>query len=155
MYILIIKFDSWVPYVNENISNNKILPTGYHVIRKDRPANKRGGGVLIALRENFVFSRLSASNNCPNWSDQIELIAVQVELANSKKCLVCVCYRPPSCNLEKRLHLLSSFLQETSRYDKVLIAGNFNFPDLTWNSTFVPAISGKSITVGSSEFSMF
>ena len=65
---------------------------------------------------------------------------------------MCVCYRPPSCNLEEWLHLFSSFLQETSRYDKVLIAGDFNFPDLTWNSTFVPAISGKSISAGSSEF---
>ena len=139
-------------WLNDSISNNEILPKGYHVIRKYRPANKRGGGVLIALRENFVFSRLSGSNNCPNWSDQLELIALQVELAYSKKCFVCVCYRPPSSNLEEWLHLFSSFLQETSRCDKVLIAGDFNFPDLMWNSTFVPAISGKSISAGSSEF---
>ena len=65
---------------------------------------------------------------------------------------MCVCYRPPSCNLQEWLHLFTAFLQETSRYDKVLIAGDFNFPDLTWNSTFVPAISGKSISAGSSEF---
>ena len=146
---IILMTETWL---NDSISNNEILPKGYHVIRKDRPANKRGGGVLIALRQNFVFSRLSASNNCPNWSDQLELIALQVELADSKKCLVCVCYRPPSCNLEEWLHLFSSFPQETSRYDKVLIAGDFSFPDLTWNSTFVPAISGKSISAGSPEF---
>ena len=65
---------------------------------------------------------------------------------------MCFCYRPPSFNLEEWLHLFSSFLQKNSRYDKVLIAGDFNFPDLTWNSTFVPAISGKSISAGSSEF---
>ena len=57
-----------------------------------------------------------------------------------------------SCNFEEWLHLFSSFLQETSKYDKVLIAGDFNFPDLTWNSTFVPAIAGKSISAGSYEF---
>ena len=60
----IILTETWL---NDSISNNEILPKGCHVIRKDRPANKQGGGVLIALCENIVFSRLSASNNCPNW----------------------------------------------------------------------------------------
>ena len=73
---IILMTETWL---NDSISNNEILPKGYHVIRKDRPANKRDGGVLIALRENFVFSRLSGSKlpklvrsirvNCPtSWT---------------------------------------------------------------------------------------
>jgi hypothetical protein len=48
--------------------------------------------------------------------------------------------------------LFPAFLEETSHYDKVLISGDFNFPDLTWNSNFVPVISEKYISAGSSEF---
>ena len=146
---VILMTETWL---NDNFSNNEILPKGYHVIRKDRTANKRGGGVLIALRENIVFNRLNANKNFPDWSAHLELIAIEVDLANSKKCLVCVCYRPPNCNFKEWFHLFSSFLQETSKYDKVLIAGDFNFPDLTWNSNFVPTISERSTSAGSSEF---
>ena len=40
---IILMTETWL---NDSISNNEILPKGYHVIRKYRPANKRGGGVL-------------------------------------------------------------------------------------------------------------
>jgi hypothetical protein len=82
-------------------------------------------------REDIPYNRLIASKNKPNWSDSLEIIALELELINSKKCLVCVCYRPPSCNLDEWLHLFTAFLDETSHYDKVLISGDFNFPDLT------------------------
>ena len=110
------------------------------------------GWVLIALHEDIPYSRLIASKNKPNWSDSLEIIALELELINSKKCLVCVCYRPPSCNLDEWLHLFTAFLDETSHYDKVLISGDFNFPDLTWNSNFVPVISERTISAVSFEF---
>jgi predicted glycosyltransferase len=48
--------------------------------------------------------------------------------------------------------LFTAFLDEISHYDKVLISGDFNFPDLTWNSNFVPVISERTISAGSFEF---
>ena len=65
---------------------------------------------------------------------------------------MCVCYRPPSCELDEWLESFTTFLQETSHYDKVLITGDFNFPDLTWNSSLVATKSERSISAGSSEF---
>jgi hypothetical protein len=32
---------------------------------------------------------------------------------------------------------LYEFLQDTQNYDLILITGDFNFPELTWNSTLV------------------
>ena len=134
-------------WLNNNITNNEILPKGYHVIRKDLVADKRGGGVLIALRDDIVYNRVTSRKNCPNWSDRLAIIALELELLNSKKTLVCVCYRPPSCKLDEWLESFTTFLQEISHYDKVLITGDFNFPDLTWNSSLVPTKSERSISV--------
>ena len=132
---LILVTETWL---NVNFTDNEVLPNGYNIIRKDRLVNQRGGGVLIALRDNISYNRLTAEKNSPNWSDRLELIAIELEMANSKKALRCVCYRPPSCDINEWLELFTSFLETTSHYDKVFITGDFNFPDLTWNSTRVP-----------------
>jgi exonuclease III len=134
---MIMMTETWL---NNNITNNEILPKGYHVIRKDRVAEKRGGGVLIALRDDIVYNRVTSGKNCPDWSDRLEIIAPELELLNSKKSLVCVCYRPHSCELDEWLESFTTFLQETSHYDKVLITGDFNFPDLPWNSRCLPKV---------------
>ena len=139
-------------WLNDNFRDNEVLPNGYNIIRKDRAFDKRGGGVLIALRDNISYNRLTAGKKCPNWSDRLEIVAIELELANSKKCLVCSCYRQPSCDIYEWLELFTAFLETTSHYDKVLITGDFNFPDLTWNSTLVPDLSERSTSAGSAEF---
>ena len=90
---LIFVTESWI---NDNIGNNKILPKGYNIVRKDREANQRGGGVFLALRDDISYSRLTAGKGGLNWSDRLEIIAIELKLSTSKKCLACVCYRPPS-----------------------------------------------------------
>ena len=146
---LILVTESWL---NQNFTNNELLPKGYHVIRNDRTADKRGGGVVIALRDNIKYGRLFASKNNPNWSDGLEIVALELELMNSKKSLVSVCYRPPNCDLHEWLELFKAFLNEISHYEKILIAGDFNFPDLTWNSSFIPVSPERNPSVGSTEF---
>ena len=51
--------------LNNNITNNEILPEGYHVIRRDRDADKRRGGVLIALRDDVVYNIVSSREKLP------------------------------------------------------------------------------------------
>ena len=71
--------ETWLTY---DIMNNEILPKGYHVIRKDRDANKRGGGVLIALREEIAYNRITAGRNSLNWSDRLEILALELKQSN-------------------------------------------------------------------------
>ena len=106
----------------------------------------------LALRDDIVYNRLISGKNCPNWSDHLEIISFELDLLNSEKSLVCVCYRPPSYGLNEWLEVFSAFLQETSYYENVFITGDFNFPDLTWNSSLVPNKQERSISDGSSEF---
>jgi hypothetical protein len=35
------------------VTNHEILPHGYTIYRKDRDFGKRGGGVLVAVKENI------------------------------------------------------------------------------------------------------
>ena len=120
-------------WLNDNISNNEIFPTGYNIIKKDRFSGKRGGGVLIALRNNINYNLVSLGA----WSNELEIAAVEMELINTKKTLICACYRPPNVDINKWLHLFTSFFEFSSNYELVLICGDFNFPDLTWNSNLV------------------
>ena len=139
-------------WLTNNITNNEILPKGYHVIRKDRNADKRGGGVLIALRERIAFNKITSRSKSLNWSDRLEILALELTQSNSKKTLVCVCYRPPNSDLNEWLELFTTILRETSHYDKVLVAGDFNFPDLIWNSNEVAITPERNILAGSSKF---
>ena len=65
--------------------------------KKDRAADKRGGGVMLALREGLDYSRIT-------WgvcSDRVEIIAIEDESQREKKCLACICFRPPNCDLKE------------------------------------------------------
>jgi len=84
------------------------------------------------------------------WSKELEIAAVEIELINTKKTLICVCYRPPSVNINEWLCLFSSFLESSSSYESILICGDFNFPDLYWNSDFV--FQSQDISSGSTDF---
>ena len=128
-------------WLNDNFSDNEILSSGFNILRKDRPVDQHGGGVLIAIRYFIPNKRIVASNG-PNWSEKLEIVAVEIELKNSRKILVSVCYWPPSCNPSEWLTLFMAFLESCSHYDKVLITGDFNLPDL----------SERSSCTGSSEF---
>ena len=43
-------------WLNENIVNSEILPSGYNIFRLDRLGGRRGGGILLASREDLSCS---------------------------------------------------------------------------------------------------
>ncbi|XP_028417866.1 uncharacterized protein LOC114542544 [Dendronephthya gigantea] len=119
-------------WLKDSISDKEILPYGYHILRKDRATNMRGGGVLLALRNDIEYNQITSEH----WSE-LEIVAAEFLDNAGTKCLVSICYRPPNCNLAAWLDLFTKFLQLTECYDKVLITGDFNFPELTWESNLV------------------
>jgi hypothetical protein len=61
-------------WLSDNVSDNEILPSGYNIIRKDKPSNKHGGGVLLALREGIQYNRV----NSGSWSDHLEILSTEI-----------------------------------------------------------------------------
>ena len=82
------------------------------------------------------YTNLTARKESPKWSERLEIIAIELELFDSKQCL----------------KLFTAFLETTVHYDKVLITGDFNFPDLTWNTTLLSNLSDGNPSSGSAEF---
>ena len=43
-------------WLNNNVSNEEILPNGYNIYRTDRSHGRTGGGVLIAIKRGIFIS---------------------------------------------------------------------------------------------------
>ena len=105
---------------------------------------------MIALRENIPYNIVLPSNAKRNWHDLLEIVAIEIQLnKNSKKALLCVCYRSQKYKTESWSQMFTEFLQDTQNYDLILITGDFNFPELTWNSTLV---ASRPVSAHSVEF---
>ena len=92
---------------------------GYNIVRRDR--NKHGGGVCFYLRNTITFCRQYQLEN-----DDLELIALEIQKANSCPFLIATWYRPPNTPLDyfKKFEM---FLKEAdARYSEIYILGDLN-----------------------------
>ena len=92
---------------------------GYNIVRRDR--NKHGGGVCFYLRNTITFSGQYQLEN-----DDLELIALEIQKANSCPFLIATWYRPPNTPLDyfKKFEM---FLKEAdARYSEIYILGDLN-----------------------------
>ena len=105
---------------------------GYSLYRKDRPT--RGGGVAIYVRSELVVVEVVDDALC---SDGVEQVWCGVSVGKDRILVGCI-YRPPGSNANCEKALLDS-LQSAKKfvdskiYDSVLIAGDFNLPDIFWS----------------------
>ena len=102
----------------------RFLPAGYTIYRQDRDG--RGGGILLAVSDRIVSSRVHVSTTC-------ELLVVSLVLHPAT--LVCCVYIPPSSPVSYYENLISSFqsLSKTTSSHLVLL-GDFNVIDINWTS---------------------
>ncbi|KAF5282306.1 hypothetical protein FQR65_LT14360 [Abscondita terminalis] len=118
---LFIKFihETWL---TNSVNDAELFPSSYQVFRSDR-IGKRGGGVLIAVKNEYFVKPLHLSSNCA-----MEIIGVTITLGSFFATLVCV-YIPPQISVAE-YSLAFEYLSETLlNYKNVVIAGDFNIPD--------------------------
>ena len=116
--------------MNSNILDSELFSDQYTVYRKDREEtvqNKRGGGILMALKKDII-SRLRA-----DLEPDCEIMVCDLQASNAKKALV-LCYRPPSFDNEFFCTAMNNTLQAVHHeYDNVCVSGDFNFPSIDWS----------------------
>ena len=115
----------------DSIANSEIFPKDYEVFRNDR--NSFGGGVFILTHKSLtVEEKPELCSNCEiNW--------VKIKLQNLKDLFVGVFYMPhrnmqDALELQKSLNLLTS---DGSKDRNIIIAGDFNCPDINWDDNTI------------------
>ena len=82
----------------------------------------RGGGVILAI-SNIIPSKFLDS------PDNLEILSVS--LLGKKPFTICLIYIPP--NVKASYHLsISNYLPSFNDSEKLIILGDFNFPDIDW-----------------------
>ena len=117
-------------WLSEFISDCEIIPSDFVLYRKDRPS--RGGGVLIAINKSLY------STLVPSPSD-IEVVTIKIGLSNA--IVICCVYVPPDSTIVYVSSLVSYLTDIVSSFDKCILVGDFNFPDIDWSS-----LTGNSVS---------
>ena len=79
--------------VNQNISNSKILHSGFTIFRRDR-SDRGGGGVLIAIKTASFKAVKEFKPESEAELQQLEIIFANIATLTGQRILYCFCYRP-------------------------------------------------------------
>ena len=119
-------------WLNNSISNEDILHSGFTIYRKDRK-DRYGGGVLVALKTDSFKSVKEFSPNGEEFED-LEIVSAELRTVTDKNFLFCCCYRPPNADLGW-MDKFKTFLDTIcDLYENVVIAGDFNLPNIPCRS---------------------
>ena len=104
----------------------------YDIHRRDRPGKKTGGGVLIAVKKQYISSRQEAGFGSRFWKRECRNDLGQNPCRKCRTLYVSSFYRPKANDKGSQKHLKTSLehLQNTRAH--VWIAGDMNYPDIDW-----------------------
>lgn len=119
--------ESWL---NENIPNSLIPIKGYSVVRLDRQVNKRGGGVIIYIRNDLSWSYIDKLSLVSD--SDIEALTIIIKRKYQKKLCVTLVYLPPAGNVSSGIKRLSEIGEIVDKTGATWIIGgdvNINYND--------------------------
>ena len=112
------------------VAVSEVFPANYTVYRKDRNSKCPGGGVFQAVKNDLIVL------HCPDFDSDCEIIWTQCQLAgsNTKPIYFGSFYRSKATDSESLEALQSSLLKLGNILPKncVILAGDFNAPDINW-----------------------
>ena len=115
---------------NDAIKNSEIFPENYNVFRNDR--GTLGVGVFIAVQKNI------SALECVDFVTSCEVEYAKITLKSKKTLYIGTFYMPhrklPDLEqLEQSLNLLN-----ISKPKQLILCGDFNCPDIQWETLTVP-----------------
>ena len=102
----------------------------YHLCR-----DGRGGGVSVYVSSHYTSCELDASSGV---SHDVEYLFIECAM-NDRRILIGVIYRSPGGDFDTYLGSLENSLSTHSRYDELIIAGDFNLNLLNIENSFPAA----------------
>ena len=131
--------ESWL---NPEITSSEIFTEGYTVFRKNRVEGQIGGGVFQAIKGDIIAThRVDLDTDC-------EIIWSQCKTAGrrSKSLFLASLYRPHAHDVKSLDELGASLLKLGDKLHKhdVIVAGDFNAPNISWDNLEVPTSPSSS-----------
>ena len=128
--------------IDDTVHTSEFLPSNFKAFRRDR--TRRGGGVLIAVKEQF------AANELPLHDVDGQIVWVRVEpLKHNSPLIIGAFYRTPSEREVNRLNQLEKSLDQIYEITKnnesstIILGGDFNVGDINWDSLTVSNASNN------------
>ncbi len=104
-----------------------LFPDYYNVFRRDR-IGKRGGGVLIAVKNIFVTKQIEY------FICDSECVWIEVNDSKGNKYIIGNTYMPPNCDIQNFNDYFDKIIQNyDNKTNRLLIFGDFNVPEIKWN----------------------
>lgn len=133
---IVVVTETWL---NDMIFDSEILPADFVIHRKDRAEtcpDKRGGGVLIGVRESVFSSRRR------DLEPNAEIIVCELKPHRHAKIALIGCYRPPGSDVTVFTNHMKDVLFNASKeFEYLSVVGDFNFPGVDWKSLLPPDAS--------------
>lgn len=114
--------------LEKNHIRTEFLINGYKLFNVDRSNNRKGGGVIIYIKDNLNSCIKSDIKTCTNSE------TVWVEIRSGRNnILLGVVYRPP--NLDRiNSRIIYEEISKAARTSNVCIMGDFNFRNINWQN---------------------
>jgi len=126
--------------IDNTIATYSIFPACYTVYRNDR--NKHGGGVFIAIKDSIITSDMPDFQ----FSGNGEIVWASIEFVNAKPLYIASFYGPhPAAQKNKAIDELTNQMSDIlsknrgKKLPNIIIGGDFNFPDICWD-TWKPTV---------------
>ena len=144
---IVLGTESWL---SGDILSSEVFPSNFSVIRKDRDKvinrdvfgpmkdNSSHGGVFVAVAKELTVVEV------PELDVDAEIVWAKLVIPDCKALYVGAFYRQPRTNIEY-LDLLDSSLSHLNTRDSdIIIGGDFNLPDVNWNTGVVDVTSSRA-----------
>ncbi|XP_075738430.1 uncharacterized protein LOC142783734, partial [Rhipicephalus microplus] len=132
--------ESWL---DDTVLDVEIFPPGFTVYRKDR--NRHGGGVFLLISSSLASEEVVFDN-------ETESVWCRVQFPQGNNIVFGSFYRPPDHNNESLIQL-SDILSQISHC--VILGGDFNLPDMKWDSDCVAPQKNRNCSAFSELMSVY